>query len=103
MLTLLTSPDKSIVLYGYKENNIYFRRAKHYYRDKILFSGTKEELLSKDEEWLSGLVEKSIDRILFYKDYLNNEVLNFNAKDSVLSAISCLKEFNYILIVEENK
>jgi hypothetical protein len=83
---------------------------------KVLFSGTKSELLEKEEDWCKEIVEckvfdfteqfKNIDNPVktIYKNYENKLLIGkagfATAKESGLSLLETIKEEN-IIITEE--
>jgi hypothetical protein len=108
MLTLKTTPTgERIVMYGFKNHQqgvdkVY--KGSEINFDDILFFGTREELLSEEEEWLRSVVaQKHGNPPLYYNYPLKGYslVIGFDETHSILSAFSCLKENNYILIVKE--
>lgn len=104
MLVLKEEKEHRIVMHGFAtfacKNLVMFKEARK--SNKILFHGTKTELLEKPETFWREIVESeySFSTGKSYRDYITKAFLINGALESGHSAISIIKE-PYVLIVKE--
>lgn len=106
-----TSSGEEVVMYGFEyEDNLHIKagmlaalNSDGNFKEIVLFSGSKEELLSKEDKFFQEIVkwERYETGEEIYKNYSSDISINFLYPDeSIQSALFCLTHNKYILIIK---